>query len=574
MRKTLITLLALFLGGQVLFAQPKREVRAVWLATNYGLDWPRSKYGSAAQNLMIEMLDKLQAAHFNTVIFQVQCLGDVFWESEIQPWSAIATGKYGVAPEYNICDFVVEECHKRGMEVHAGIVPYRLGSKANANGYESPNSNHRHVINTNPELCILAGDNSYYLNPALPEVRKYLLDLYEELVTTTNFDGINLDYCRYPDSTFPDDESFAKYNPDGLSKGDWRRNNINQFVYELYDMIKSHKPMMKLGAAPIGTYKNVGNRGNLEAYGDVFQDACDWMQKEKHDLLIPQMYWTEQYGFSENMDVWIQNVNSRQLVIGLAAYKMYDYNKWKYTVITDQIEKSRQKGTQGVSFFRTDNVVGTGAANEYGEIEKLYAALKDNYFKYPAHIPTMEYNGVTTPNTPENLSVEKKDGNVYTISWDTPELDNLGTEIKYYSVYAQEGKTVDINDPKNNVGYAVQGNTFEFTAPSDGEYTIAVTTFDAGYYESAPAVAGGEASMGLCEVLAADVRVVGKTLQVSSGTEIRHVAVYNMFGQLCRSNTFNDVTDCSVSLDNLAPGMYIVTIVSEKGSVQQSKFIL
>lgn len=172
MRKTLITFLALFLGAQVLFAQPKREVRAVWIATNYGLDWPRSKYGSAAQNLMIEMLDKLQAAHFNTVIFQVQCLGDVFWESEIQPWSAIATGKYGVAPEYNICDFVVEECHKRGMEVHAGIVPYRLGSKANANGYESPNSNHRHVINTNPELCILAGDNSYYLNPALPEVRK------------------------------------------------------------------------------------------------------------------------------------------------------------------------------------------------------------------------------------------------------------------------------------------------------------------------------------------------------------------------------------------------------------------
>lgn len=218
--------------------------------------------------------------------------------------------------------------------------------------------------------------------------------------------------------------------------------------------------------------------------------------------------------------------------------------------------------------------MGTGAANEYGEIEKLYAALKDNYFKYPAHIPTMEYNGVTTPNAPENLSVEKKDGNVYTISWDTPELDNMGTVIKYFSVYAQEGKTVDINDPKNNVGYAVQGNTFEFTAPSDGEYTIAVTTFDAGYYESAPAVAGGEASMGLCEVLAADVRVVGKTLQVSSGTEIRHVAVYNMFGQLCRSNTFNDVTDCSVSLDNLAPGMYIVTIVSEKGSVQQSKFIL
>lgn len=573
MRKTLFTLLFLCVGVQFLVAQPKREVRAVWLATNYGLDWPQAKYsGSAAQDLMIEMLDKLQAAHFNTVIFQVQCLGDVLWESEIQPWSKVVTGKYGVAPDYNICDFVVEECHKRGLEVHAGIVPYRIGSKANADGYESSNSNHRHVINTNPEWCVLAGDNSYYLDPALPEVREYLLDLYEELVTTTNFDGINLDYCRYPESSFPDDESFAKYNPDGLAKDDWRRNNINQFVYELYDMIKGHKPTMKLGAAPIGTYKNVGNRGNLEAYGDVFQDACDWMQKEKHDLLIPQMYWTESAGFSENMDVWIQNANSRQLVIGLAAYKMADSNKWKYTVITDQIEKARQKGTQGVSFFRTEHIVGTGAAN--GEIEKLYAALKDDYFKYPAHIPTMEYNGVTTPNAPKNLTVDKKEGNVYSISWDSPELDNLGTEIRYYSVYAQEGKTVDISDPKNNVGYAVFGNTFEFEVPTDKEYTIAVTAFDTGYYESAPAVVGGDASVGFCELLSADVSVVGNTLQISSGTGIKYVAVYNMLGQLCCSSKFDDVTNCSVSLDNIASGMYVVTVVSEKGSVQQVKFML
>lgn len=120
----------------------------------------------------------------------------------------------------------------------------------------------------------------------------------------------------------------------------------------------------------------------------------------------------------------------------------------------------------------------------------------------------------------------------------------------------------------------MQGNTFEFTAPSDGEYTIAVTTFDSGYYESAPVVVGGDASVNLCEVLNADIRVEGKTLQVSSGTDIKRVEVYNMLGQLCCSEAFDNVTNCSVALDNLASGVYIVTIVSKKGNVQQSKFML
>lgn len=573
MKRNLICFCFLLFAFQAVFAQPKREVRAVWLTTNYGLDWPVNKYwGTAAKDLMITMLDRLQDANFNTVIFQVQCLGDVFWDSKIQPWSKIATGKYGQAPTYNICEFVVNECHKRGMEVHAWIVPYRLGTQANADGYDGPTSKIRHVTKLRPELCLQGTDEAWYLDPGLPETRKYLIELYEELVTTTNFDAINLDYTRYPDAKIIDDESFAKYNPDGLSKDDWRRNNVSQFVYELYDMMKKHKPTMKLGTAPIGTYKNVPGRGNLEAYGDVFQDACEWMKQEKHDLLIPQMYWTEEFGYSENMDVWIDNSAARQLVIGLAAYKMTDYNKWEHTVLTDQIEKARAKGTNGVCFFRTDNVVGTGTATKYDEVKKLYAALKDDYFKYPAHIPTMDYNGVTKPNAPANATLLSKDDNVYEISWNTPALDDKNTPIKYYCVYAQKGNSIDIEDAKNIVGYGVVDNNFTFTAPDNDKYAFAVTTFDNGYYESEAALMG---TVGIDNVNEAISRwsVSNKTLTVKSNKNIKTLSIYNSGGVLVGKNDFSS-QEISISLDGYAKGIYIAIGTFEDGSIEQYKLAL
>lgn len=560
MIKKLILLLLLVISVSNLMAQPKREVRAVWMTTNYGLDWPRNKYwGTADRDFMKLMLDKLQDANINTIIFQVQCLGDVFWESKIQPWSKIATGKYGQTPKYNICDFVVEECHKRGMEVHAWIVPYRLGTQANADGYNDAASNLRHVINTNPELCIQADDQSWYLDPGLPAVKTYLLNLYEELISTTKFDGINLDYCRYPDGKIDDSKTYAENNPNGLSKDDWRRENINQFVYELYDMIKNLRPDMKLGTAPFGTYKNAPGYGNTTAFGDVFQDAAKWMQQEKHDLMIPQMYWTEDYGFSPQMDVWFDNCNSRQLVIGLANYKMADWNKWQHTIITDQIEKSREKGAQGVCFFRTDNVVGAGSSFSNAEVEKLYNALVDNYFKYPAHIPTMDYNGVTKPNSPKNVTYTNKGNNVYEIVWNAPELDSNNTPIKYYTVYAQKGSSVDIADVKNTIGFYITDNKFTYTAPDNDNYTFAVTTFDNGYYESDASVAANGAGVATPEVAIDTFVIENGVLRIGSSNEISEISLYNVNGQLSKTN---EVASCDVqiNIESLVKGIYMVQI--------------
>ncbi len=284
---------ALILLPLCCLAQPKHEIRAVWLTTNGGLDWPKSVYTASQQkNDLCEILDKLAAANFNTIIFQAQVKGDVAWESTYQPAMYALTGNGANSLSYDVSQYVIDECHKRNMECHAWIVPYRVGTKNEANRYK--NNSIKHVTTTHPELCVLYS-NAYYLDPGIPATREYLLDMYKEMLSNYNFDGISFDYTRYPTTSltdFNDANSYSKYNPDGLDKESWRRQNINTFIAEFYEMAKGINPNIKVGAAPIGTYKNLPGYGNMTAYG-VYQDACQWMQSGNHDLLIPQMYFNE-----------------------------------------------------------------------------------------------------------------------------------------------------------------------------------------------------------------------------------------------------------------------------------------
>lgn len=462
-------------------AQPKSEVRAVWLTTNSGLDWPKAKYNESDQKKSLEeILDKLEAANFNTIVFQVQVKGDVLWNSKIQPFMKDVSGDGSKAMTWDVCKYVIDECHKRNMECHAWIVPYRVGTASEASRYKN-NSVVKHVTTVHPEMCVLYS-NAYYLDPGLPEVRSYLLELYKELVTNYDFDGTNFDYTRYPGSDFNDNSSYSKYG-NGENKSDWRRENINTFVAEFYDMVKKIKPNMKVGAAPIGTYKNVSGYGNMTAYGSVYQDAAEWMRRGKHDLLIPQMYWNEKYGFSPNMTTWVDNCDGRQLVVGLAPYKMVDgSNNWDVSVVTDQIEKVRAKdGMSGLCFFRADHVIGTET-----KVKSLYSKLTDEYFKYPAHIVAMDYNGVTKPNSPTNVVVEKTE-QLYKITWNAATVTDSKAPVRYYCVYASKSENVDVNDIKNCVGFAVKDTEFSY-ASSENLY-FAVTAFDINYYESDPVVA-------------------------------------------------------------------------------------
>lgn len=345
-----------------------REVRGVWLTTNSGLDWPGNAYDEKTQKkLLCDMLDKLQDAHFNMILFQVQANGDVAWNSSIQPAMAALTGDGSKSLGYDLCRFVIKECHKRDMECHAWIVPFRLGSAGNSAKYSS--NKVKHPVRSKQGLCVKY-NGAYYLDPGNPDTRDYLLSLYRELVEKYDFDGINLDYTRYPGNAFPDAVSFKKYNPKKLKKDDWRRDNINTFVADLYDMVKSVRPGMIVGSAPIGTYKNVKHYGNSTAYDTFQQDPVQWIESGHHDLVIPQMYWDEKFGYSDHMTTWVNSVDGKTLVIGLAPYKMLE-GGWTSDVVVSQIEKAlARQEVSGVCFFRAKHVLG----NE-PQVKALYRYL-------------------------------------------------------------------------------------------------------------------------------------------------------------------------------------------------------
>lgn len=353
MKKYLSVVLLLLLS---ICGMSAREIRGVWLTTNSGLDWPGNVYDEKSQKrLLSEMLDRLQKAHFNLILFQVQANGDVAWDSAFQPAMASLTGDGSASLSYDVCRYVIDECHKRDMECHAWVVPFRLGGAANSSKYAS--NKVKHPVRSKSGLCVRF-EGSYYLDPGLPATREYLLDLYRELIEKYDFDGINLDYTRYPGAAFPDGNSFKKHNPRKLGKNDWRRDNINTFVAELYDMVKEIRPGMVVGSAPIGTYRNVKNYGNATAYDTYQQDPVQWIESGHHEMIIPQMYWDEKFGFSDHMDTWVSSAHGKHVVVGLAPYKMID-GGWSADVVISQMKKALSRdGVSGVCFFRTKHLLG------------------------------------------------------------------------------------------------------------------------------------------------------------------------------------------------------------------------
>ena len=235
-KKLLFSLLFLCTLLHALQAQPKREVRAVWLTTIGGLDWPHnySQHKLSMEKQKQELrniLNKLQKAGINTVLLQTRIRGTVIYPSDYEPWDGCLSGFPGTSPGYDALQFAIEECHKRGMELHAWVVTIPVG-KWNTLGC-------KRLRQRFPNLIVKIGEDGY-MNPEKPQTGDYLSQICREITERYDIDGIHLDYIRYPETWK------IKVS------GDQGRAYITGIVTKIHDAVKSVKPWVKMSCSPIG----------------------------------------------------------------------------------------------------------------------------------------------------------------------------------------------------------------------------------------------------------------------------------------------------------------------------------
>jgi len=386
---------------------PKYEMRGVWIATVLNIDWP-SKPGLATEEQkreFIQILDKDKAMGINAVFVQVRPSGDAFYPSQYDPWSEFLTGKQGQAPQpyYDPLKFMIDEAHKRGMEFHAWINPYRMVFDVTKSSV-APN----HITKRHPEWFVRYGKQLIF-NPGLPETVDFLVGVVKDIVHRYDVDGIHLDDYFYPYPTsqhFNDDAAYQKYGH-GLSLADWRRSNCDTAIKKVHDAILQLKPMVKFGVSPFGIYQNKtqdpggsDTRGSTN-YHDLYADILLWLKEGWIDYVAPQLYWkigkTGQ-DFRILLDWWANHTYGRDLYVGQAVYHAdeKDVSGWSDTKeLPNEINFIRQfpNKVEGSLFFSNKSF----NSNPNGFVD----SLKNNYYRKPALIPPMLWIDKNPPKAPE-----------------------------------------------------------------------------------------------------------------------------------------------------------------------------
>ncbi|MDR2118899.1 MAG: family 10 glycosylhydrolase [Tannerellaceae bacterium] len=443
---------------------PKREIRAVWLSTIYGMDWPAKPAGNAAerkaqQKELCDRLDMLRNANFNMVFLQVRLRGDVIYPSAIEPMNRIFAGRHGASPGYDPLAFALEECRKRGLECHAWFITYPIGSMADVKSKGS-----KSVVARKPELCKLY-NGEWYLNPGMPETSDYILAMVRELLRNYDVDGIHFDHIRYPENAegFPDGETYAKYGKSNSLRA-WRQNNINRMVERIYDWVKRYKPWVQVSASPLGKYSplmQVPNAG-LTAF-DVYQDPQEWLRMKKQDMIVPMMYYRDSF-FYPFVDNWMANRNGRFLVLGLGVYKLAPGDSdWTLRDITSQIDYVRASGADGITFFRGMQL--------FRNTKGVYTVLKDKYFKYPALLPPLTWLSRQRPGAPVDVRI-RREGNRLKISWNMPDDTEDDPGALRYTVYYSRSNTVNTALAQNILATGIPESEIYLAVESEKEQEL------------------------------------------------------------------------------------------------------
>ena len=376
-------------------AQPKPEFRGVWVATVDNIDWPsKGNYNSDSQKVeFIKLLDMHQRNGMNALIVQIRPATDAFYPSQYEPWSEFLTGTQGKppVPYYDPLEFMITETHKRGMEFHAWMNPYRAVFNINKSSIAAT-----HITKIHPEWFLTYGDKKYF-NPGVKEGQQYVTNVVKDVVSRYAIDAIHFDDYFYPykipGKEFPDDASYNKYGK-GMSKDDWRRSNTDSIISMLSVAIKKENPKCQFGISPFGVWRNIAKdsingsktNGAQTNYDDLYADILLWLQKGWIDYVAPQLYW--EFGhkiapYEVLIDWWSKHTYGRNCYIGLGIYRANSNTAWKdVTQLPRMIDALRATpNIQGMIFFSSKTF--DKNPNGWGDTLRL------NYFKEPAKMPAM-----------------------------------------------------------------------------------------------------------------------------------------------------------------------------------------
>ena len=467
-------------------AYPKREFRAAWIQSVNGQfrGMPTEKL---KQNL-IGQLNSLQKAGINAIIFQVRPEADALYASRLEPWSRFLTGVQGKAPEpyWDPMQFMIDECHKRGMEFHAWINPYR--TKTTLKSELAPN----HVYNIHPEWFVTYGDQLYF-DPALPESRRHICMVVSDIVSRYDVDAIHMDDYFYPypikGKDFPDDASFARFGGGFSNKGDWRRSNVNVLIKKLHETIREIKPWVKFGVSPFGIYRNessdpLGSKTKgLQNYDDLYADVLLWAREGWIDYNIPQIYWHIGHPVADYETLvkwWARNTENRPLFIGQSVMNTVQNADPKNPSINQLPRK--------MALQRAYQTIGGScqwpASAVVENVGKYRDALIAEYHKYPALPPVFDFIDNEAPAKVRKMKpVWTEDG--YILFWTAPKYkEEMNRAVQYVVYRFNDKEKVNIDDPSHIV--AITRDNFYKLPYEDGKtkYRYVVTALDRLHNES------------------------------------------------------------------------------------------
>lgn len=552
----------------------KREVRSVWMATVWALDWPSSTSSTTAQkNEMVKYLDVLQKNNFNAIYFQVRTMSDAFYKSSYEPWSSYLTGTRGKDPGWDPLAFVVEECHKRGMECHAWVNPYRFSTGSNWSTAQDQALKSAGMLLAYTKSD---GKTTTILNPGLESVRKRIVDVCKEIISNYDVDGLVFDDYFYPEG-IPVTSSAGDYDlwqKSGASMtfGDWRRNNVNQMVADVYKMVQQQKPYVRFGISPAGaacTSAAVAAKHGIDRcpvasdwqYDGIFSDPVAWLEAGTIDYISPQLYWktnhkTNPFG---PMTKWWSYVAKHFGRHHYASHSISFLNSSNTTSDWEEIGKQVQfsrdyteNEAPGAVFYSAAYVTGKKQSG-FGEW------LQVNKFQNKALTPAIDWKKSDL----EKVQVSALSKRATVLSW-------AGVDNVRYSVYAVPEsvnvETLDSNIPAEYLLGVSYKTTYTMPDDKKSGYNYAVCVLDRYGNEYEPVYYGqsGVECIGGNSGLTADY--ADSELRLSAVVD--EVFVYNEAGALVANSR-----NCNRLALSVQAGMYIVRMIGN-GGVSTEKIIV